>query len=328
MTERDYKWDNLKFFLIFCVVLGHIADIYANISPITGYIRFFIYTFHMPLFVFISGLFSKSTINKNRYDKIFSYFVLYIFIKILNFVARWIAEGKMPAFRLFYEGSTPWYAFCLFAFCLITIFAKKLNPKYVLILSVVLSLIAGFDNRVGDHFCLSRLIYYYPVFFLGYCLDPKEVKENLKGRNYKIFSVTFILISIVLIIISYEYIDVLKYMFTGRNSYHDVFVANLPWAFLVRLFCYLFSFVIGCSIISLTPDKKCFISKIGSRSLQIYILHYPLKFLYFGLINDKYKVEQLFISKIVLYVFVVSVLLMIICSLPFWKKPIDKVLRG
>lgn len=55
--EREYQYDNMKFILILLVVFGHLleyirGDISENIYRI-------IYTFHMPVFVFISGYFAK-----------------------------------------------------------------------------------------------------------------------------------------------------------------------------------------------------------------------------------------------------------------------------
>lgn len=58
MKERNYLFDNLKFFLIVLVVFGHSLE---EISLEHNYaiIRAWIYSFHMPAFVFISGYFSK-----------------------------------------------------------------------------------------------------------------------------------------------------------------------------------------------------------------------------------------------------------------------------
>lgn len=59
MKERNYLFDNLKFLLIVLVVFGHSLE---EISLEHNYaiIRAWIYSFHMPVFVFISGYFSKS----------------------------------------------------------------------------------------------------------------------------------------------------------------------------------------------------------------------------------------------------------------------------
>ena len=59
MSSRLYKWDNYKLFLIICVVLGHIGNYYAASSPLLAKAQFWVYLFHMPAFIFVSGLFSK-----------------------------------------------------------------------------------------------------------------------------------------------------------------------------------------------------------------------------------------------------------------------------
>lgn len=54
---REIKLDNFKGILIFLVVLGHIVGVSKEgVENIVNYI----YSFHMPAFVFISGYFSKN----------------------------------------------------------------------------------------------------------------------------------------------------------------------------------------------------------------------------------------------------------------------------
>lgn len=79
--KRESYFDNAKFILIFLVVFGHflqtfIAD-YAGVRVLYIYI----YTFHMPAFVLISGFFAKS-FGKPGYlkkDDEKAYFTLCIF---------------------------------------------------------------------------------------------------------------------------------------------------------------------------------------------------------------------------------------------------------
>lgn len=58
--ERDYLFDNIKGLLIFLVVFGHLIS-YSSFKKIHSidFIYLSIYIFHMPIFVFISGYFSK-----------------------------------------------------------------------------------------------------------------------------------------------------------------------------------------------------------------------------------------------------------------------------
>ncbi|MEZ4805839.1 MAG: acyltransferase family protein, partial [Bacteroidia bacterium] len=57
-TTREPFYDNLKCFLIVLMVLGHFT--FENRAfPIMKGLSNVIYSFHMPLFIFISGYFSK-----------------------------------------------------------------------------------------------------------------------------------------------------------------------------------------------------------------------------------------------------------------------------
>ena len=56
---RVPKWDNLKFFLILCVVVGHVIDLYVAESRAYRSLFALIYSFNMPAFLFIAGLFQS-----------------------------------------------------------------------------------------------------------------------------------------------------------------------------------------------------------------------------------------------------------------------------
>jgi fucose 4-O-acetylase-like acetyltransferase len=60
---RDFSLDNTKMLLIAFVIIGHV------IEPIIGRFEWvkalyiYIYLFHMPLFVYVSGVFSSSEMS-------------------------------------------------------------------------------------------------------------------------------------------------------------------------------------------------------------------------------------------------------------------------
>ena len=49
-------------------------------------LQFWVYLFHMPAFVFVSGLFSKNAIKEKRWDKAIPYVFLYLLMKFLLFL--------------------------------------------------------------------------------------------------------------------------------------------------------------------------------------------------------------------------------------------------
>lgn len=58
MEERNTQIDSLKFFLIFLVLVGHCLDIGLS-SYLNNSLFRFIYSFHMPVFVLLSGMMFK-----------------------------------------------------------------------------------------------------------------------------------------------------------------------------------------------------------------------------------------------------------------------------
>ena len=81
---REIYFDNLKTLLIFLVVLGHFTNLNKSI-PLMGAINNVIYSFHMPLFIFISGYFSKS-IRSHRSVEIENILYPYFVFQFINFI--------------------------------------------------------------------------------------------------------------------------------------------------------------------------------------------------------------------------------------------------
>ena len=66
MKKRIFLFDNLKFLLIMTVVVGHCVYYMTGNSNIMKSIFIFIYSFHMPLFIYLSGLFHSDHNVKER----------------------------------------------------------------------------------------------------------------------------------------------------------------------------------------------------------------------------------------------------------------------
>ncbi len=67
---RDYQFDNVKGIMLILMVLGHaITHLYAKGTGtlLTKYLYCAIYAFHMPVFIFIAGYFSKRKTDYGTY---------------------------------------------------------------------------------------------------------------------------------------------------------------------------------------------------------------------------------------------------------------------
>jgi len=58
-AARNSRLDGIKFFLIVLVVVGHCIEPSRYSNVVSGNLYSVIYSFHMPVFVFLSGYFAK-----------------------------------------------------------------------------------------------------------------------------------------------------------------------------------------------------------------------------------------------------------------------------
>ena len=166
-AERDYFFDNVKAVLIFLVVLGHFL-LPIHEEGILVLIKRLIYVFHMPLFVFVSGYFSKRIYKDGRFN--FKK-ILYLIKAYIVFVIAIQAVYAISGFRSFSEidffsqSGAPWYLFAMIVWYLMIPFVRNLKPVPVIAVNIVLALVAGYFKNVGDFLCLSRILVFGLFFF-------------------------------------------------------------------------------------------------------------------------------------------------------------------
>lgn len=291
-SERIQKWDILKFFMIFLVVLGHSADLFMAGSQAMKNLSLIIYTVHMPVFIFISGLFSKKTADEKRYDKMFGYLVLYLALKLIPFAYRF-PETEFPGISFFTESGSPWFMLAIFAFNLITAAVKDRSPKYVLAFSIALACFAGYDENINDFLALSRIIVFYPFFYLGYYADRVKLEKLCENKKLKAAAAAVIVIFIAIVIIGGEDVFWFRALTTGRRVFHLI-ENNGKWGFLLRLAYYAVSGLVSFAVIVIAPSKTPlgFCAKLGQRTLSVYALHYAAIYFIFLKFDCKTLITQ------------------------------------
>ena len=271
--KRIQKWDNLKAFLIFCVVFGHIADVYTLDFEEMRKVYFFIYIYHMPLFIFVSGLFAKKAINRSRIDKILGYFVLYMVMKAGFFL--YTAQVSHNYNILFLtERTVPWFMMVLGIYMGVTMLIKRVAPNYVLTVSIFLACFAGYNAQIGDFLALSRVFVFYPFYYLGYIMNRETIEAYARKPLLKIISLVIVGAALFVVIRFGEEIYWLRPLFTGRNSFYELkYFTSYGW--LCRLLYYPLSMLVSAAIVILTPERTPFglLSKIGQQTLGVFVFH-------------------------------------------------------
>lgn len=323
-NTRIAKWDNLKFLLMLTVVMGHTVDFHTDESMVLGWLNFFIYIFHMPAFMFVSGLFMKNTVNNKKYDRMFSYLILGFATKLFKFIANCIV-GRRLKIEYFNEDSIAWYAFAVFMFALVTVYLRRFNRTYVFVLAVILGVMVGYDKSVDTYLSLARIFTFYPFFFAGYCLEGEKIIEKTDRIWVKAVSAVFVVTVAVLTYLNFHKIDWLIKIFKGKYPYN-----KLPdyddFGGLFRLGHYIVAFAFVFALIALMPKAKTFISTIGSRTLPIYVLHTSVITLLRGFGMDSLLIG-LFGVNYVYAIPVAAVLILLVTSLKPFAIMIDKIIN-
>ena len=188
-SERIALWDNLKFLLIVLVVMGHSLGNFMFQNDACKGVYIFIYFFHMPAFIFISGLFSKKTIKENKISKVTPYLLFYLLIKIISYLLQYGISGKYVPIDFLSESESPWFCLALFFMYIITMYTKRFRKGYVLTLALLLSCLAGYSAGNPDFLVWLRTVTFYPFFYLGYIWEPELIKERLCNIKFRVASV-------------------------------------------------------------------------------------------------------------------------------------------
>lgn len=112
MKERDITLDGIKFLLICLVVLCHFTQSSRYDNELTTSIYTWVYAFHMPLFVLLSGYFFKAdSIEKINRSNLKILEPLIVYHTIFTLMRTRSLHGLMNI--VIFEPSPLWYIFSL-----------------------------------------------------------------------------------------------------------------------------------------------------------------------------------------------------------------------
>ena len=271
MNNRDTFFDNLKGFLIFFVVLGHFANLNKAI-PLWGGINNVIYSFHMPLFIFVSGYFSKSVLVQ-RSKEITSLLYPYLIFELLDLLftkATGLGEGR---YNIFIPANPNWYLLAMFTWRLLIPYFTFFNKRLAFLFLIVFAVGIGFVKEFYSFLSLYRTFYFMPYFVLGYyCKDLKGYIE--RGVKFKAvwIGLFFVAISAVFYLsFRYEKFNFwLSYAYTPYNGYRDDMMLT---KMCFRIFAWISGFALSWCFLFLIPSKQTILTKIGSATLFIFLSH-------------------------------------------------------
>lgn len=326
-TRRDPRWDNAKFLLILLVVFGHAVETATDWYDIDRSLFIFIYSFHMPAFLFISGLFSKRTVQADRYNwKKLLPFVLVCLV--LGAYRDWSIHLRNPdhGFSFYDQNKISWFMLALFACYSIAWLLRKVPPKIVLPVSIAVGLAIGYVPFISEGFALSRIIVFFPFFYAGYMLDKNRFAKVLNQRNVRIAGAGVFALWFVLCIVLLDKVYLLRRLFTGQNNYDELPKALGSIEVLYRLLAYVISAIIIFAFFTLVPRRPHrHFTRLGSKTLSVYFWHLPI----LDIILHTNMMQNWMQQSVALQLTIAAVLTLFLTyffSMPLFAVPVSRML--
>lgn len=320
---RIFKFDNVKLLVMVLVVVGSFAEEFTDHSDMFRSWFIFVYSFHAPLYIFLSGLFQKQYQKgaRLRIQAISFYMILGFALKLTIFLLRrW--NGEDVGLDLFGGATMEWYLFVIMMYMLTMYLVRNIHRYAVLAASIVLGIAAGF-LPLGDEFYLMRYFVFLPFYVAGYYLTPARVRRFSHRTNVKLAGLAFMLIYFVLCFRERDVIYPLRMLFTGRNPYAIVPIEGCT--FYHRMLCYGISATLIISVIACIPNRKMpILTRMGRNTLGVYFWHYPLVLLlwHFGAFDLLLPLGDPLWKITVLTIAVIAALLL---SLSVFSIPLRKL---
>lgn len=263
-TKRLASMDIAKFFAIYFVVWGHQYALFSDLAK-GSIIQRIIYSFHMPLFMLISGFFAHSALHsdfRQLVAKKAQHLLLPIVLcTLLEILFTYLITGSMELHqaRDIVVGNS-WFLKTLFCILIIAHIALKITrtPTLACILSCVVMFIL-------PHAYSLKLNYLLPFFWLGYLL-----KNHQGGFELHVKAITGVALIVFVFSFALLYKGFLDISISSLASSPMSIISNYVTATAGCFTMLGVSFVIDHYLKSDTiKNVMCY---IGQNTLEIYLL--------------------------------------------------------
>ena len=278
MKERDAYYCNLKLLLLYLVVFGHWIEPYLAYAPWAAAVYRVIYTVHMPLFVFVSGIFLSS--GKSAPGRTVRLLFSYLAAQGIAMTAAGIAGTSLPFYRPYWH---LWYLLSLSMWSAAVYVLERwlrlpARPLWVrlgaFLLSVGIGCGAGGMPWIGRDMSLSRTLVFFP-YVLAARLCPRDFFRGRKALGAAAllgFAAVYVLFGSFI----NENVVTTEFLYQAE-PYGEM---GLPLGILLRLLCYLMGGLFGVGLMAFVPQRSFTFSRIGADTLGIYLCHAPMVLLF------------------------------------------------
>ncbi|TDD73215.1 acyltransferase [Actinomadura darangshiensis] len=264
---RDPHLDNAKYLAILLVAAGHGLSGLRDV-PFAATVWNFIYMFHMPLFVMVSGYLSKRfQLSDDKVARLAgSTLVPYLIFQCAYSLFAWGVDDRRFQFDVLDPYYLTWFLLALFVWRLLTPVLRRL--KYPLATAVLVCLLM-YMTDVGSTLDIYRILGLLPFYVLGLTLSP-EVIQIVRRPAVRIAGAAVLAAGFGLSFLTHDHMNARWLNWDASNA--DLGVDELTGT-LMRMALLGTAIVLLLAFLAVVPSRRTWYSELGTATLYGYLLH-------------------------------------------------------
>ncbi|WP_433328875.1 acyltransferase family protein [Spirillospora sp. CA-294931] len=265
--ERDPFFDNAKYLAILLVVIGH-SLAYLREVPVARGLYLFIYMFHMPLFIVITGYFSRNwTFSGGKARKLITNVgVPYVVFEIAYSVYDWLVGRNELEISLLKPYFLTWFLCALFMWRLSTPVWQQIRWPFAV--AMVFSLLS-YMSDLGGTFNIHRVIGLLPFYVLGLMLRPEHF-ELLKRPSARVAGFGVLTAGLGAAYLAMDRMN--KDWVYWKDPHEELGVGNVAGT-VMRVAMFACAVTLVAAFLAIVPRKKTWFTKLGATTLYAFLLH-------------------------------------------------------
>ncbi|MFW2513064.1 acyltransferase family protein [Demequina sp. SO4-13] len=266
-SKRDAGIDTAAGILIVLVVFGH------AIEPLEGHLAEtvlqWVFLFHMPAFVFVSGYVTRYSTRWSPRDLVLRLLLPYVIFSLLHAAWRAVLTDGGFTLSLLTPAWTLWYLMALLVWRIAAPALQKIPVAAAVGLAVAGSLLIGMVGWVGSELSLSRIVAFLPFFVAGLTWRDSWWPE-LRRTGVRVAAATALAVAFAWSWRTQE--DLNRSTLFLSSGYEDLGVWE-PLGLAQRALVLAIGGALTVSVLSLTGLAKPWLASVGAATLPVYLLH-------------------------------------------------------
>ncbi len=267
--ERVAYLDNARYWVMLLVVIGHSLTQFVAMDSARG-VYVWIYAFHMPFFILISGYTARRYMGDARQVRriISTLVVPYLIVETSIQVILRHYTGEPDPYMLLSPQWLAWFMAALFVWRLTTPIWRAL--KYPITTSIAISLLVGLIE-VPNVLALPKILGFLPFYVIGLHMTRAHF-ERLADLRIRVASAVLLTVTFV---VCYLYSSgwTLDWLLWKQRYGEDPLAASPLEGITQRAELLVIGLVMTFAALSLVPRRRSWTTTMGERTFYCYLLH-------------------------------------------------------